>query len=147
MLLLACIPNLALARPTDQQANEAYELVSSGCVAINNSIPFFRQQPSAISRQETDDTVVEQRRYDESQVRTRSGYGKVIIEQLSVSANSVPDQLKPVFALSLFKFFSRYGVGERRGPNEYFYGDGLFEMVVRFEKERLIEMKWTCGHD
>jgi hypothetical protein len=55
--------------------------------------------------------------------------------------------LKPVFGLSLFEFLSQYGVGERRDAGEYAYGDGLAGLVVRFEKKRLVELKWTCDRD
>ena len=145
--LLALIPNRALARSTDQQANNAYELVSSGCVAVNNEIPFFKEPPDSVSRTEAGDSVKEKRQYNNSQVLTLFGYGKLFIEQLMVSADSVPDELKPVFALSLFEFLSRYGVGERRDAGEYVYGDGLAGLVVRFEKKRLVELKWTCDRD
>lgn len=145
--LLALISNMAVARSTDQQANKAYELVSSGCVAVNNEVPFFKGPPDSVSRTVSGDTVEEKRQYSSSQVLTLFGYGKLFIEQLIVLADSVPDELKPVFGLSLFEFLSRYGVGERRDVGEYVYGDGLAGLVVRFEKKRLVEMKWTCDRD
>jgi hypothetical protein len=144
---LALIPNMALARSTDQQANKAYELVSSGCVAVNNEIPFFKGTPDSVSRTVSGDSIEEKRQYNNSQVLTLFGYGKLFVEQLIVSADSVPDELKPVFGLSLFEFLSRYGVGERRDIGEYFYGDGLAALVVRFEKKRLVQLKWTCDRD
>jgi hypothetical protein len=145
--LLALIPNRALGRSTDQQANKAYELVSSGCIAVNNEIPFFKGPPDSVSRTGAGDSVKEKRQYNSSQVLTLFGYGKLFIEQLIVSADSVPDELKPVFALSLFEFLSRYGVGERRDAGEYIYGDGLAGLIVRFEKKQLVELKWTCDRD
>jgi len=147
MVLLALIPNVALARSTDQQANEAYELVSSGCVAINNEVPFFKGPPDSVSRTEADDSVKETRQYSNSKVSTLFGYGKLFIEQMTIPADSVPDELKSVFALSLFEFLSRYGVGERRDNGAYVYGDGLAGLVVRFEKKRLVELKWICDRD
>jgi hypothetical protein len=144
---LALIPNIALARSTDQQANKAYELVSSGCVTVNNEIPFFKGPPDSVSQTVSGDSIEEKRQYNNSQVLTLFGYGKLFIEQLIVSADSVPDELKSVFGLSLFDFLSRYGVGERRDIGEYFYGDGLAALVVRFEKKRLVQLKWTCDRD
>lgn len=146
MALLGLVPAMALARSTDQQANASYELVTSGCV-VKNDIPFFKRPPDAVSREETGGAVDEKRQYGKSEVRTHSEYGKLFIEQLTVSADSVPDELKLVFALSLFEFLSRYGVGERRDVGEYVYGDGLAGLVVRFEKKRLVELKWTCDRD
>jgi hypothetical protein len=146
MALLGLIPNMALARSTDQQANASYELITSGCV-VKNDIPFFKGPPDVVSRQETGGAVDEKRQYGKSEVRTHSEYGKLFIEQLTVSADSVPDELKSIFALSLFEFLGRYGVGERRGVGEYAYGDGLAGLVVRFEKKRLAELKWTCDRD
>lgn len=147
IVLLALVSNVALARSTDQQAKEAYELVSSGCVAVNNEVPFFKGPPTSVSRTVADDSVKEKRQYSKSEVLTLFGYGKLFIEQLKVLPDSVPDELKPVFALSLFEFLSRYGVGERRDAGEYVYGDGLAGLVVRFEKKRLVELKWTCDRD
>jgi hypothetical protein len=146
MALFGLIPNIALARSTDQQANASYELITSGCV-VKKDIPFFTQPPDAVSRQETGGAVNEKRQYGKSEVRTHSEYGKLFIEQLTVSADSVPNELKSVFALSLFEFLSRYGVGERREVGEFVYGDGLAGLVVRFEKKRLVELKWTCDRD
>jgi hypothetical protein len=145
--LFALISNMAVARSTDQQANKAYELVSSGCVAVNNEVPFFKGPPDSVSRTASGDSVEEKRQYSSSQVLTLFGYGKLFIEQLIILADSAPDELKPVFSLSLFEFLSRYGVGERRDVGEYVYGDGLAGLVVRFEKKRLVEMKWTCDRD
>jgi hypothetical protein len=144
---LALIPNVAFARSTDHQANEAYKLVSSGCVAVNNEVPFFKGPPDSVSRTVADDSVKEKRQYRNSEVLTLFGYGKLFIEQLTVSADSVPDELRSVFALSLFEFLSRYGVGERRDGQKYVYGDGLAGLVVQFEKKRLVELKWTCDRD
>jgi hypothetical protein len=146
IVLLALLPTSAEARSTDQQADEAYELSTSGCVATNG-IPFFKGKPDAVSRQETDGAVDEQRRYGKSEVRTHLEDGKLFIEQLTIPADSVPDDLKAVFALSLFDFFSRYGVGTPRGTLEYVYSDGLAELAVRFEEKRLIKLKWKCGRD
>jgi hypothetical protein len=147
MVLFALIPNAVLARSTDQQAKEAYELVTSGCIAVNNEVPFFKGPPDSVSRTVADDSVKEKRQYNKSEVSTLFGYGKLFIEELKVSPDSVPDELKAVFALSLFEFLSRYGVGERRGNGEYVYGDGLAGLIVRFEKKRLVELKWTCDRD
>ena len=147
IVLLAFIPNMAFARSTDQQVNEAYELVSSGCVPVNNEVPFFKAPPDSVSRTIDGDTIKEKRLYNKSEVVTLSGYGKLVIEQLTVPADSVPDELKSVFTLSLFEFFSRFGVGERRNRGEYFYGEGLAGLVVRFEQKRLVELKWTCDYD
>jgi len=145
--LLTAVPSLAFARSTDQQANAAYELVSSGCIAANNEIPFFKAPPDSISRTGVGESVEEKRRYNNSQVLTLFGYGKLFIEELIVSADSVPDELKPIFALSLFEFLSRYGVGERREVGEYYYGDGLAGLTVRFDRKRLTKLKWTCERD
>jgi hypothetical protein len=144
--LLPIVPLTAAARSTDQQADEAYELSTSGCVATNG-IPFFKRPPDAVSRQETDGAVDEQRRYGKSEVRTHLEDGKLFIERLTVPADSVPDDLNAIFALSQSDFFSRYGVGTRRNDREYIYADGLAELGVRFEKTRLVELKWTCGRD
>jgi hypothetical protein len=147
IVLLALLPNLAFARSTDQQVNAAYELLSLGCVAVNNEIPFFKGPPDSVSRTVEGDSVKEKRLYNKSEVLTLSSYGKLLIEQLTVPADSVPDELTAVFNLSIFEFFARYGVGTRRDKREYVYEDGLFEVAARFEKKRLIELKWTCDHD
>jgi hypothetical protein len=141
------ISNMAFARSTDQQADAASKLASSGCVAVNNEVPFFKAPPDSVSRTMDGDTIKEKRSYNKSEVVTLSGYGKLVIEQLTVPADSVPDELKPIFMLSLFEFFSRFGVGERRNRGEYAYGDGLAAIIVRFEQKRLIELKWTCDYD
>src|SRR5258708_1961285 len=93
LALLGFSLDMALARSTDQQANASYELVTSGCV-VKNDIPFFKGPPGAVSRQETGGAVDEKRQYGKSEVRTHSEYGKLFIEQLTVSADSVPDELK-----------------------------------------------------
>jgi len=147
IVLLTLVPSLGFARSTDQQANAAYELVSSGCIAANNEIPFFKGPPNSVARIDARESVKEKRRYNNSEVSTLFGYGKLFIEQLIVSADSVPDELKPIFALSLFEFLSRYGVGERREVGEYYYGDGLAGLTVRFDRKRLSELKWTCERD
>lgn len=147
IVLLALIPNFAFARSTDQQVNAAYKLLSSGCVAVNNEIPFFKVPPDSASRTVEGESIKERRLYNKSEVLTLFGYGKLFIEQLTVPADSVPDELTAVFKLSLFEFFARFGVGTRRDNREYVYEDGLFEVAARFEKTRLIELKWTCDHD
>ncbi|HXQ70537.1 MAG TPA: hypothetical protein VN844_08630 [Pyrinomonadaceae bacterium] len=146
-MLFALLPNFAFARSTDQQVKEAYELVSSGCVPVNNEVPFFKGPPDSVSRTVDGDSVQEKRLYNKSEVVTLSSYGKLVIEQLTVPADSVPDELKSFFMLSLFEFFSRFGVGERRNRGEYFYGEGLAGLVARFEQKRLVELKWTCDYD
>jgi len=147
IVLLTLVPSLALARSTDQQANAAYELVSSGCIAANNEIPFFKGPPDSVWRTEVRESVEEKRRYKNSQISTLFGFGKLFIQQMIVSSDSVPEELKPIFALSLFEFLSRYGVGERRRVREYYYGDGLAGLTVRFEKTRLTELTWSCERD
>src|SRR4051812_42187393 len=81
-VLLALLPNMVVARSTDQQANNAYELVSSGCVAVNNEIPFFKGPPDSVARTVSGESVQERRQYNNSQVSTLFGYGKLFIEQL-----------------------------------------------------------------
>ena len=147
ILSLLLTPSAVLARSTDQKANAAYELSSSGCVAVNNEIPFFKRPADAVWRQETSGPVDETRRYGKSEVRTLSEQGKLLIEHLTVVSDSVPDELTEVFQLSIFEFFRRYGVGTRREKREYVYADGLAEVAARFEKKRLIELKWTCESD
>jgi hypothetical protein len=112
-VLLSVIPSAALARSTDQQVNEAYELATSGCVAVNNEIPFFKKPADAVWRRETSGPVDETRRYGRSEVRTLSEQGKVLIEHLTVVSDSVPDELTEVFRLSIFSSSSDVTVSER----------------------------------
>jgi hypothetical protein len=135
------------ARTTDQQANNAYQLVSSGCVTVNNEIPFFKGVPNTVSRNSTGAAIREKRQYDKGEVQTHAESGKLFVRRLRVLANSVPADLEAVFALTLFDFLSRYGVGERRGRETYVYADGLFEVAAKFKSTRLIELSWTCGID
>jgi hypothetical protein len=131
---------------SSRATESAYHLMAAGCV--KDDIPFFPGTPDTIRRKQAPDGgIEEERHYDRSSIRTHSSNGTLLVEEIIISEQSVPQELKPIFELSLSQFLLRFGFRGERGASEYSYGEGYAIVTARFRGQNLFELKWSCGHD
>jgi hypothetical protein len=143
--LVLLVSGWKLAQANDRQLEEAYQLLSAGCVT--NKVPFFSTSPDTIQRREISEGIEEIRQYGRNLIRTLSAHGKLFVAEIVVAAETPPDELRSIFELPLQQFLLRYGRQTKKSNSEYVYGDGFALLKVRFNGETLAELKWTCGRD